>query len=54
MPKVSVEVPTDEEHGQWKEQSKARGFDGKLATYIRWLVRLDIKNEHEGVHLEGK
>lgn len=44
--KVSVQVPEDE-HPDWRAQAKKRGFDGKLATYIRWLVRRDMANDGE-------
>ena len=44
--KVSVPVPEDE-HPDWREQAKKRGFDGTLATYIRWLVRRDMANDGE-------
>jgi hypothetical protein len=45
--KISVEVD-EEEHAAFKEHSKRRGFDGKLATYIRWLVRRDMQRGQGG------
>ena len=45
--KVSVEVQDNKERDAWRAHAKKRGFDGKLATYIRWLVRRDMANDGE-------
>lgn len=43
MPKISVPVNDTKEYEAFREHAKARGFDGNLAAYVRWLIRDDMR-----------
>ncbi len=50
MDNVKISIPIDRnERDGWRAHAKAKGFNGKLATYIKWLVRQDMKSQNTPV-----